>query len=157
MNVEYNAAKTLLDKGIKVEVTSPLWLRAFGKRSIKMVIRQPYLGTLYRVSELFLSMGIDDAELEKINEGNAHQLFTKHGRTLAAIAAQALLNGYWMGKLFGGMMARKLFWRLTPSQLLTIAHVMVTIGGTSAFTNTIRFVGAMKMTSPNLSQQNQGS
>ena len=157
MSIEYDAAKTLLDKGIKVEVTSPLWLRAFGKRTVTLAIRQPFLGTLYRISALYLGMCIEEADLENMEGAHLHLLFKTHGRTLAAIAAQGILNGKWSGKVFGRMLARSLFWRLTPLQLLMIARVMVSVSGTTAFMNTIRLIGSMKMTAPNLSQEDQGS
>lgn len=157
MNAEYNAAKTLLDRGIKVPVTAPLWLRVFGKRTVTMTVRQPYLGTLYRISMLYLSMNITDEQLENIGDENPSNLFISHGRKLAGIAAQAILNGKWAGKLFGGVLTRYLYWKLSPIALLTIARTLVSLSGTEAFTNTIKLARSMKMTAPTLSQKTQGS
>lgn len=102
-------------------------------------------------------MGIDDERLEGLDEENVHLLFTRHGKTLAMIAAQAILNGNKRGKLLGGILGRWLFWKVNPVQLLTIANVLVSITGTSAFTNTIGLVRRMKMTQPNRSQTAEGS
>lgn len=157
MNAEYNAAKTLLDRGIKVPVTAPLWLRVFGKRTIYVTIRQPYLGTLYRISLLYLSMDIADDELERIDKMNPSRLFVQHGKTLARIAAQAILNNRIWGKVLGGVFARYIYWKVSPLMLLNITRALVALSGTEAFTNTIKLARSMKMTGVNLSQETQGS
>jgi len=155
MNIEKQAAQRLLEKGIKVRVTAPLLLRVFGKRTIAFVIRQPFLGTLYRISLLYLDMDISDERLQNISDENIHVLFGQHGKTLAKIAAQAILNNKVSGWLFGGVFGEWLFWKLNQVQLLTIVNVLVSIAGTDAFTNTIGLVRTMKMTQP--SHKAQGS
>ena len=155
MNIEKEAAARLLDKGIKVRVTAPLFLRIIGIKKLAFVIRQPFLGTCYRISLLFLEMGISEERLDNLADENIHMLFTQHGKTLAKIAAQAILNGKWRGRLFGRWFGSWLFWQLNQVQLMTIANVLVSITGTDAFTNTIGLVRTMKMTQP--SQTAQGS
>lgn len=157
MDFEKQAAERLLERGIEVRATAPLLLRILGKRTIALVVRQPCLGTLYRISLIYLAMGIGDERLADLDNENVHALFTKHGKALTEIAAQAILNGKWSGRLFGGILARWLFWKLNPVQLLTIANVLVSITGTEGFTTTIRLVRNMKMTQPNLSQTAGGS
>ncbi|MDO3641976.1 hypothetical protein [Mucilaginibacter sp. L3T2-6] len=151
-NIELNAAERLLDRGIKVPVTAPLLFRLFGKRKINVVVRMPYLGTLYRISALFLSMGISDDRLKDMTGENIHNLFAKHGKTLTKIVAQALLNGWLTGWLFARPVAAWLYWRLNNVQLLTLADTLVSLTGSDAFTNTIRLVRMMKRTAPNQSQ-----
>lgn len=157
MNIEKDAAVRLLDKGIKVQATAPLFLRVFGKKKISFVIRQPFLGTLYRISLLYLSMNIGDERLDELDEENIHLLFVQHGQTVANIAAQAILNSKIKGALFGGILGHWLFWKLNQVQLFTIANVLVSIAGTEAFTNTIGLVRRMKMTQPNRSHETEGS
>jgi hypothetical protein len=157
MNIEQNAAETLLNKGIKVRVTAPLLFRLFGKATIGITITQPRLGTLYRISAVYLKAGIIDDDLPLINDANAHELFNKHGYWLAKVAAIAWLNNLWLGKVFTGIVTRWLYEHLTALQLLAIANVLAVLSGTQAFTNTIRLAASMKMTKPNLSQTNQGS
>lgn len=155
MNIEQQAAARLLDKGIKVRATAPLFLRLFGKKQVAFVVRQPFLGTLYRISAIFLEMGISDERLGEIGGENIHLLITQHGRALAKIAALAILNGKWRGRVFGRLFGNWLFWKLNSVQLLTICQVLAAITGTEAFTNTIGLVRTMKMTEP--SHQAQGS
>ena len=100
-------------------------------------------------------MGISDERLANIDAENVHLLFIQHGKTLAKIAAQAILNGKWRSRLLGNVFGTWLFWKLNQVQLLTIVTVLVSITGTDAFTNTIGLVRSMKMTSP--SQKAQGS
>jgi len=157
MSTELNAVRTLLDRGIEVRVTAPLCLRAFGKKTVGFVLRQPYLGTLYRVSELYLSMEISEEALQSLDAENIHFLLTRHGGKLANIVAQAMINSYMGGKLFGGMLAAWLRWRLTPAQLVSAAYTIIALSGTEAFTNTIRLVRTMKVTAPNLSHTAEGS
>lgn len=157
MSTEYNAVRALLDRGIKVPVTAPLCLRVIGKRTVGFTVYQPYLGTLYRISMLYLSMNITDEQLETIGDANPSDLFISHGKTLAAIAAQAILNGKLRGKLFAGLLTRYLYWHVSPMALLTITRALVTLSGTEAFTNTIKLARSMKMTAPTLSQKVQGS
>jgi len=157
MNVEQKTAEALLNKGIKVRVTAPLLLRLIGIRKIRPVVRSPYLGTLHRISLLFLASGITPDQLESVDEASAHDLYTKYTGMLTQVMAQAILNGQWRGKVFGKLLAKYLVWHCDAIEMMTIAHIMVSLNSKTAFTNTIRSVSSMTTTRPNLSQATQGS
>ncbi|MBD1394260.1 hypothetical protein [Mucilaginibacter glaciei] len=157
MKVEQQAAATLLEQGIKVRVTAPLLFRVFGRKIIELVMLAPNQGTLLRISALYLSTGIQADELKEMDEGNAHALFTKHGRTLCSIIAVAWLHGYWRGKLFTRIVSRWLYWHLNNMQMLTIVNLLVMLSSKESFTTSIRLIATMKITAPNLSHENQGS
>ncbi|MGZ3753580.1 MAG: hypothetical protein ACXVAY_01395 [Mucilaginibacter sp.] len=157
MNIEQKAAATLLDKGIKVPVTAPLLFRLFGKQQINITIGHPYLGTLYRISELCASSGIDSDLLEGIDEMNAHDLYRVHGKVMARIAAYAWLNANRRGSLLAGIVSGWFYWHLKPIQLKTLVEVLIVLSNASHFRNTIRSVSTMTMMKPNLSQEAQGS
>ncbi|MEO7212658.1 MAG: hypothetical protein ABIX36_07630 [Mucilaginibacter sp.] len=155
--MEQQAAATLLDHGIKVRVTAPLLFRLFGRKHIELVIIPPNMGTLTRISYLYLSSGITDEQLANMDDANAHNLFSKHGRLLSRIIATAWLYGYWRGKLLTGIVSGWMYWHLNSIQMRTIVNVLVMLSSRESFTSSIRSVAAMKMTAPTLSQQTQGS
>lgn len=155
---EQHAAETILESGVRVKLPAPLFLRLFGKTEIAMVIRQPYLGTLMHLSGLSLKAEFD---LDGIDEGKldeAHRLMARHGKTIARIAAVVILNGRLKIKLFAGLLASYLLWKLKPRRLLEIVILIITFSGLQDFTTSIRLMRSMKMTTPkNLSPQDQGS
>jgi len=153
MTAELQAAKALLDEGIKVPVTAPLFFKMFGKQKLNLVVKQPYLGTLYRISKIYLASGLAEDQETK----DAELLFLNHGKAMSRIAAMAILNGYWKGKFLGGLLSWWLFENMPALYLQTIMQVLKVVSGREAFTNTIKLVGEMIMTTPNLSQQTQGS
>lgn len=157
MNTEHKAAGTLLDRGIKVRVTAPLCLRVFGKKTVMLIWRQPFFGTLARISELYLSMNISDVLLADLDNADLHPLVARHSKTFARIAAQGLLNGLVSGWILGRLVGFWLLWKLKPGTLLNVALVMAAMADKTAFTNTTRLVRNMKITGPNLGQNNQGS
>jgi hypothetical protein len=157
MNTEKQAAETLLDKGIKVRVSAPLLLRLIGIRKLRPVMRQPFLGTLHRISLIYLNSGMTADELANVSETNAHELYRRYAMPLAEIMAQALLNGRIRGRLFGKVLAKWLAEHVQPIDLMLMANVLVGLNSKQAFTNTIRLVSTMTTTAPNLSQTNQGS
>jgi hypothetical protein len=105
MNIEQQAAATLLEKGIKVRVTAPLLFKLFKKSAFHLVIVAPNMGTLIRISELYLSTGLTNEDLDKLNDESSHDLIVRHSHTLNKIIACAWLRGYWRGKLFTGIVA----------------------------------------------------
>ncbi|MGB4774086.1 MAG: hypothetical protein WBP45_02845 [Daejeonella sp.] len=153
VKTETLAADTLLERGVKVSIPAPLFLRFFGKKNVSAVIRQPKLGTLMRISRLYLKTGITADQLAGIDHENAHQLVAKNGRMMAKIMATALLNGYWRGLLLTGLLAAWLIWKISPQKLCALVYLMVIFSGTQDFFNTIKLVADMKMTSPDLSQR----
>lgn len=157
MSIELNAANTLLDQGVKVPVKAPLLLRLFGKKHIKLVIRAPYLGTLLRISAIYERMQITPEQLKKLDDDNIHQLFLKHTKKCAEIAAQCMLNNFLLGKLLGPLLSVWLLWKLSPGKLMQIAQVMGFLTEKEAFTHTIRLVSTLTMMKPNLSQEEQRS
>lgn len=157
MNTEKQAAETLLNKGIKVRVSAPLLLRLIGIKKLRPVMRQPFLGTLHRNSLIMEESGLEFENVTVINEANANYLYKHYPKPLSMIMAYALLNNRLLGWLFGKPLGRYLMWHVHPLDLMLIANVFVGLNSKQAFTNTIRLIGTMTTTSPNLSQPNQGS
>lgn len=151
------AAETILQRGVKVKIAAPFFLRWIGKKTITIRLTSPYEGTMYRVSAYYLSTGIKDDKLEDITTEEALALMSIHGKSISKAVACALLNGYWSGMLFTKFVAWYLRWHCKPNELFVLATAILIYGGTQDFMNTTRSVRQMKATSPNLGQTDQGS
>lgn len=156
MHVEQRAAQTILERGVRVEIPAPLLLRFFGKRNITIVLKQPSLGTLIRMSDLYLSTGIVKSQLDDIELEAVIKLIGKHGKTFSKIIALAYLNGYWSGKLFSGLLTLWVL-KLPPQKISAIISLLFVCSGAEDFMTTIRLVQQMKITEPSLSPESQGS
>jgi hypothetical protein len=156
---EQNAADTILEKGVRVKLPAPFFLRLFC-REIGLVLRQPKYGTLLYVSRISLKAGFDVSKLESGELGEVHELLRRNIMPLSRIMAVLFLNGKWKIRLFARPVARWLMWKLTPRKMAEIALLAVAFAGYEDFTTTIRLIGAMRMkaTAPrNLSHDESGS
>ena len=155
--VEKFAADTILQRGVKVTIPSPFFLRWFGKKTIAITITSPFEGTMHRVASYYLSTGITTDQLEGISIEKASELHAKHGKTISKAVAVAVLNGYVKGKLFTKPLAWYFRWHLTSEQLFTLTTLLVVYGGVQDFINTTKSVRGMKITAPKKGQKSQGS
>ena len=140
-----------------MKMRAPFFMRWFGKRTISLTVRSPYEGTMHRVASYYLSTGINSDELNDISHEAALSLWAIHGKTICKAVACAWLNGYWSGKLFTGLLGWYIQWHCKPKELFGIVTILLLYGGTSDFINTTRSVRMMKLTTPKLGQETQGS
>lgn len=151
MNTEEKAASILLDRGVGWKVAAP-WPLSIFKRQVMFVIKPLRLGTLLELSRLYAGMDIDTQQPDK----DPHALISNIP-VACRIAAVCMLNSPLKIRMFSGIVARFVRKRLTADQLLEMMLFIVTYSGTASFTSIIRLIGEMKMTTPNLSHENQGS
>lgn len=155
---EQLAAETLLERGVRVKLPAPRFFQALGRKTISLIVKQPYLGTMLHLSRLCLKA---EFNLDEVDEGKpeaAHRLMRDHGKTVARMVAVTILNSRVKIKLFSGIMSTYLLWHMKPNDLVKTAALIVTLSGIQDFTNTIRLVRSMTMTRPrNLSPEVQGS
>lgn len=155
--LERLAAETILQRGVKVKIPAPFFLRWI-RRTWVLRMTCPTLGTLMRVSAYYTSTGITDDKLENLTFEQAQLLVQLHGKAISKAVAVALLNGRISGRWLTRPLARHLRWNLTAQELMSLASVLLIYGGASDFMTTTRSVRRMKMTSPNLGQKmEQGS
>lgn len=143
---ERAAINTLLDKGLNFEVPRSL----FGRKRKPRVftIRQPYLGTLDSLSELYLQMGFSEEALKANPMQEGRKLSAENAKIMARVVAVAVLNSYWGIRLFTGILARYFLWRVTPSTLFQLAMIINTISNVADFTNSIRLLSLVRTTQP---------
>lgn len=147
------AAETILQRGVKVKIAAPFFLKWFGKKTISARLTSPYEGTMHRVSAYYLSTGIKEDQLEDLSIEEALALMSMHGKTISRAVACALLNGYWSGKLFTRPVAWYLRWHCKPRELFALITAILIYGGSQDFMSTTRSVRQMKVTTPNLGQK----
>jgi hypothetical protein len=113
------------------------------------------MGVLICISREYLKMGVDVEALEGGSVEEAHRLLAQSGQRVARIAAIGWLRTRTRIRLFAGLTARWMLWRLSPQQLRDILLLLVTLSGVQDFTHTIRFLRAMNMMSPKTESQGE--
>lgn len=145
------AAENLLQRGVKVKIVAPWFIRWF-KKTVTLRLTSPFEGTLLRVSAYYLSAGIKDHKLDDITIEESLLLMSVHGKAISKAVACALLNGYWSGKLFTKPLAWYLRWHLKPREMFALTSALLIYGGAGDFMNTTRLVRKMKTTAPRTGQ-----
>lgn len=151
---ELGAVDTILQRGVKIHIVAPWFIRWF-KKTVTLRVGSPFEGTLLRVSRYYLSTGLESHKLESLTVENALVLMSIHGKAISRAVACAMLNGYISGKLFTRPLAWYLRWHMTPQQLLGMTRTLLIYGGTADFMNTTRLVRNMKATTPNLGHKTE--
>jgi len=155
--VEIEASELLLDKGVRVQIRTPFFMSWLVKH-FGITVKRPVLGTMMRISNLYLKM---DVEIEKIDAGDlkeAHRLLAEHGVNVSRIVAMGMIRGRVTGTLLSKLLGWYLRWSCDAISLAKIAVLLIQLSGVQHFTNTIRFLSAMKMTTPrNQSPEEKGS
>jgi hypothetical protein len=158
--IQRRASEVILERGVRVPLPAPRFLRLFGKKTIDITIYQPYLRTMHTATNLALSEGFS---LDALTEGKpdaALELISKHSTTVSHIVAVHVLNGKWRNRLFSRMLGTWLFSRLTNSRLLEITVTIMLMSRYQDFTTTIRLFKGLSvtmMTPKNLSPKERGS
>ena len=147
LQVEKSAVDTLLDHGVKVKVG---WLR--------INIQQSYLGTLLHLSRIYAEIAIDEDKFKDSALTGSYLLVPGNAERLAKIIAIASLNSLLKIKLFSAILSKYLLWKLTPEKLFSIVSIILVLNNTGAFTNSIRLIHTLRMTSPkkSLVEEKQG-
>lgn len=157
MNIEALTASQLLQKGVRMDIRTPFFLRILGVKKFSIKVRAPFIGTLLRISRLYCQTGIATDELDDISLEKAHAIVLAHGVTMSKIVAVAWLNQRFLGWLLSGIFARYIRWHAKAEELLVLVNMLLLYGGTSDFINTTRLVREMKITSPKNLGHKQGS
>ncbi|MCP1997300.1 hypothetical protein [Flavobacterium sp. HSC-61S13] len=148
--VESKAANILLERGVIVSVTAPLFLRIFGKKQIHFRIHALSLDTLLRVALAYLKLEIKDNKDFTLSE--SFELVRDHSKGVSRVVAIAILSKSYKMWLVG-LVARFLRNEITSQEMSYIFQLIIVYGGVEDFINTIRLAGATRITMPmNLSQ-----
>ena len=139
----------LLDRGTVFKVTKTSWLSKLSKKKEReFFIKQPYLGTLDILSGLYVSMKVDEGELDKDPMGESKRLVRRSAKTCAMVVAVAVLNSKWKIKLFAKIYANYFMWHVTPQYMWKLAITINNMSNLSDFTNSIRLMSGARTTAP---------
>lgn len=144
MNLEQNELDALLDKGVAFKV---------GKRSF--LIQQPYLGTLDRLSDLYMQMTYDE---EALNEGGvieANKIVMQSAKLWAMVVAVSVCNSRWKIKFLAPFMARFFLWNMKAADLKTLSDLIMKMSGIVDFIISTRSIAGARTTKPNPVEQNK--
>jgi hypothetical protein len=156
-HIEKFAADTILQRGVKLKMPAPFFMRLFGKKTVKFTLTSPFEGTLHRVASYYLSTGLTTEKLTNATIEQALTIMQKHGNALNKALAVALLNGYVKGWLFTKPLAWYLRWHCKPKELFAAVTVLLIYGGVQDFMNTTKSVRKMLLTAPMTGQKSKGS
>jgi hypothetical protein len=152
--LEIKTVDTILDKGVRVPIPAPFFLRLFFVKSIPVVVKRPVIGNMLRISKMYLKMNIHEGEIEQGEWRDWIKIFERTAVPASRIVAIGMLRGKWRGWLFNRPLGWWLRWKLNSREIAEIAAMLVSLSGVQDFMNTITFLGGMKMTAPsNLSQE----
>lgn len=150
-STEKKTANLLLERGVIVHVTTPLFLW-FGKKKTEIVIKAPTTEKFLEIALLFLEMNIQNTGEMELKE--AFELFVKHGEKMSEIIALCVSSG---GDKIPNL-AKVLRRSLTQQEMSYLFHLVIAYGGIEDFINTIRLAEATRITKPmNLSPAEETS
>ena len=152
---EQKAATILLDLGVSVPLRP---LRFLKKKKVRRVtIRRPYMGTLVRIWEKYLSMGVKYEDLKNYTFEQQAELYAKHGKAISEMVAYCICRGYLSGKIFNRMVATWLRWRVHPTILTDLWLQTLDMLNVTSFQNIISLAGKVNILKPRLSHEESGS
>ena len=153
--VEIRTVDTILDKGVRVPIPAPLFLRVFGKKTVNVTVHRPVMGNMLRISRLYLKLNIDSIDK---GLGEWARLMETCTKPVTRIVAYGLLRGRTTAWLLNRPLAWYLRGCMHHADMANLAAMLVMLSGVQDFSNTIKFLALMKMTGPkNLSQDEAGS
>jgi hypothetical protein len=152
MNAELRTTELMLERGVRVPIRSPFFMRWLGKKQIYLTVTSPLEGALMAAAEQYLRTGLTLEELEDCTAEQALSILRTHGKAIERAVACVWLNGYWSIKLFARLLAWYLRWHCEPRHLLYVIQVVLIYGGVQDFMTTTRSVRLLKVTEPNLGQ-----
>lgn len=157
-NVEEKTVDVLLNEGIDITIKKRSVLRFIGKKQRAFRIRQSYLGTVYAISKIAISMDFDETLIQKDPFFESKVLAEKHIKAMALVIAIAILNSKLKIRLFKNILASYLLWHLTPEELSKLVMFIAELNNYSDFMSSIRSVRGWRITQPKseLSPQDNG-
>lgn len=151
--IEKRAAEILLDRGVAWPVRAPWWMRIFGKKTVNITVTALRLGTLLELSLRYEALGLKPEDFV-----NSPQLIAKNMKPVCRIVAACILNSCLGIMFFTRPLGYFIRWSFTGNMLLEVMIFIATFSGEASFSNTIRLIGDLKVTTPkNLSPEEQGS
>lgn len=153
---QLKASALLLDMGVAIPVRPFKYL--YRKRKpMSVVMRTPGLGNLMRIANLHLRIGVTYAEMKEYTFEQNMQFIAEHGVAVSRIVAYAVVRGKLRGRLFNGLVAWWLRWRVHPMFLQEAMFQFLTMLDPKSFQTIISSAEMTNPMKPNLSHSHSGS
>ena len=156
--IEIEAAEALLDVGVSLPLI--VFKVPFSKKRISVIrvkIKRPYLGTLIRMSKLYVKIGVTYDEMSRFTPAQEAEFMASHGRGVAELVALGICRGRLSGKIFSGMLARMLLWNCDDRYIFGAGLLFRSLLSTRSFRNIIRSAQRTNPMKPRLSQKERES
>lgn len=154
---ELHASETMLQRGVRVRVRAPLFLRLLLIRNITLVLSVPYGGALMRMGSWYLRCQLPMAQLETISVENAVLFNVKYGKNIYRALACAFIGNDILTWLFMRPYAYWLKERLKTADALAMLQLFLIEGGIKDFMTCTRYIRGAMITGPKLGQKTKRS
>ena len=144
INAEQGELDSLIEKGFSFKV-----------KKREFLVREPYLGTLDRLSDLFIKMDYDITKLDTEFMQESKRMAHASAKMCAKVIAIAVLNNKWKIRLLSGAMYRYFLWNIQPSKLFELTRLINLTCNLRDFTYSIISMSAARTTKPEMIEQSQ--
>lgn len=151
--IEKEAAEALLDVGVSL----PFLKIPFTRRYLRVTMKRPCLGNLFRITRLYLSMGVTCEQMQKFTKHEELEFISKHGKTITRMVALAICRGRIVGLLFSGIMAWLIRCFMDDKYIYAAGLQFVQLLSVKSFMPIIKSAEVMNPMTPRKSQTAKGS
>jgi len=149
---ELHATETLLERGVRVRVRAPLFLRLLFIKTIVLRLSVPYAGAFVRMGRWYLLCQLDIDKLEKISTEDALLFKVKYSDYIYRALACLFIGNKLLTRLFLKPYANWLKESMTTKDALTLIQLVIVEGGLKDFMTTTRYIRGVMITIPKLGQ-----
>lgn len=150
--IEMNAADSLLNRRLKINIPAPWLLRKLGLPTIPVFIKRPVAQNLLRMASLFSRMDIDLKELKAGELGTLLECVGRNTVTMSRIIAHGMIRGNISAFLFNRPLASYLRSYMDMRGMAELTKIIVLICGGEDFVPIITSVSSLRLTEPTESQ-----
>src|SRR5690606_10928793 len=154
---ELHATETLLQRGVRVRVRAPLFLRLFGKKTIVLTLSVPFAGAFIRMGRWFLLCQLSIERLEEISTQDALRFNVQYADNIYRALACLFIGNKLLTRLFLKPYENWLKESMTQSEALTLLQLVIVQGGLRDFMTTTRYIRGVMITIPKLGQATKRS
>lgn len=147
LDIENQAAATILERGARIPLRAPRFLRLFGKKEISVVMRPAPLGRLIEVSRVFTSMNVEVEYLDNMNSIAINKFIIENTKPVVEMMAIMLFGKSMLLPFY----RRWLMKNITSRKFADMVKVIIAINGVENFMVSIVLMGQMRMTQPRTS------
>lgn len=151
MDARLEAAKRILNRGVRVRLPAPFFERLFRRNIIE--VRPLYPGTILEFATIVL-----ENNLEEATTLSDYSALVQSINPVARCVAVSILNDEKKIEKFTDKLQKKLLWKVRPELLVEIYTTISEMNRTTDFMDITRYyvLQTSMMMSPNLGQENNG-